>query len=168
LSEYKKDAHCSYCGQAFVTDAGWPRRCGRCGNESYRNPTPVAVPIQPTTSGGVIVVRRGIAPEIGKLCLPGGYVDYGETWEQAAARELREEAGVIVPSDSFRLFRVRNSTNGGVMMVLGIGKALDALSLPPFVPNEEATERLIVYQPTELAFSSHTEALSDWFASARR
>jgi 8-oxo-dGTP diphosphatase len=168
VSEYKKDAHCSYCGQVFLADAGWPRKCGRCGNESYRNPTPVAVPIQPTTQGGVIVVRRSIPPEIGKLCLPGGYVNEGETWEEAAARELKEEAGVIVRPDSFRLARVRNSTNGKVMMVIGIGTPIAELDLRTFVPNEEASERRVVRLPIDLAFSSHTEALRDWFASVKR
>src|SRR3954453_10021578 len=47
----RKDAHCSHCGHAFVADAGWPRTCAGCGTVSYRNPTPVAVVIQPVDDG---------------------------------------------------------------------------------------------------------------------
>ena len=37
--------------------------------------------------------------------------------------------------------------------------------LPPFVPNEETQEVCVVTAPQELAFSTHTEALREYFAS---
>ena len=37
----EKNAHCSYCGQAFVAGAKYPRACASCAKGTYQNPLPV-------------------------------------------------------------------------------------------------------------------------------
>ena len=42
----------------------------------------------------VLLIKRGKAPRMGQWSLPGGRIEWGETSEQAALRELAEETGV--------------------------------------------------------------------------
>lgn len=46
--------------------------------------------------GAVLLVQRGRAPSAGTWSLPGGRIERGETPEQAAVREVREETGLVV------------------------------------------------------------------------
>lgn len=62
-------------------------------------PYPVAavgtVCLRPGEAGPeVLLIRRGRPPRVGEWSLPGGRIEWGETTEAAALRELREETGV--------------------------------------------------------------------------
>jgi 8-oxo-dGTP diphosphatase len=71
--------------------------CPRCGAvvETYRNPFPTTDVVL-LRDGHVLLIRRA-APPAG-WALPGGFVDYGESVETAAARELKEETGLTLRS----------------------------------------------------------------------
>ncbi|MDZ5442229.1 NUDIX domain-containing protein [Micromonospora sp. 4G57] len=160
-------SHCSYCGVTYPAGAGWPRVCAACGQTVWRNPLPVAVALLPvrTAAGlGVVVVRRDIEPARGQLALPGGFIEYGEEWSEALVRELREETGLLAEADQARLFAVHGAPAGGTMMVFGVLPERAAEELPPSAPTEEATEWLVLTEPVELAFSTHTRALADFLA----
>jgi ADP-ribose pyrophosphatase YjhB (NUDIX family) len=158
-----KDSYCSYCGRVYQPDQVWPRLCAGCGNITYRNPLPVAVVLVPV-DGGLLVIRRGIEPELGKWALPGGYVDIGESWQQAGAREVFEETGVTIAADEIVTFGVHSSVDRGLLIVLGLAGERRAAELPPFTPTSETTERAILQAPEEMAFPLHTEAVAEFFA----
>lgn len=159
-----KHSHCSYCGRRFEEGAAWPRACAGCGNVSYLNPLPVAVLLLPV-GGGLLVVRRAIPPRQGQIALPGGFINHGESWQAAAARELFEEAQVVVDPAEIAEFRVRSAPDGTVL-IFGLAAPRAAEDLPPFAPCDEVSERLVIDGPAELAFPLHTEAAIAYFERA--
>jgi ADP-ribose pyrophosphatase YjhB (NUDIX family) len=69
--------------------------CGTCGFIHYENPKLLAACIL-FSGQKVLWVKRAKPPNAGLWAMPGGYVELGETVEEAASRELLEETGVII------------------------------------------------------------------------
>lgn len=164
-------AHCSYCGTRYDDGLPWPRTCTRCGETTWSNPLPVAVVLLPVAYAdgrvGVVVVRRDIEPFRGEIALPGGFIETGESWRQAAVRELREETDLLAEPDEVELFDVHSSFNGFSLLVFGTLPPRPAESLPPSAPTEESMEWLVLTEPARLCFPTHTRAMADFFRDPR-
>jgi ADP-ribose pyrophosphatase YjhB (NUDIX family) len=160
-----RNSHCSYCGSPFAPATPWPRACASCGQISYVNPLPVAVTLLPV-DGSLLVIRRSIEPCTGELALPGGYVDLGESWQEAAARELLEETGVLADPQSIELFAAKSAAD--VLLVFGLAPPATVDALPPSQPTAETAGWELIAGPAELAFPLHTEAVAEYFAGQGR
>ncbi len=70
-------------------------RCPHCRQEIqvYKNPVPT-VDIIIEVADAIVLIRRKNPPH--GWALPGGFVDYGESYETAARREAEEETGIIL------------------------------------------------------------------------
>lgn len=69
--------------------------CQQCSFIFYLDPKVVAGTIF-TIEERIVLLRRGVEPEMGKWVFPGGYVDRGESVREAAIRETQEESNVQV------------------------------------------------------------------------
>ncbi len=163
-SRVTKNSHCSHCGAAYAPDQPWPRRCAACAQTAYLNPTPVAVLLLPVDDG-LLVVRRDVEPRRGELALPGGFIDLGESWQAAAARELREEAGVSVDPADVALFDTVSAPDS-TLLVFGLGPRQSAAALPASAPTAETTGWEVLREPAPLAFPLHTAAVERFFATS--
>jgi ADP-ribose pyrophosphatase YjhB (NUDIX family) len=87
---------CEKCGAPvqLAVPAGdhLPRHvCTACGHIHYRNPR-VVVGCVPGYEDRILLCRRAIEPRRGYWTVPAGFMENGETLQQAAARESQEEA----------------------------------------------------------------------------
>jgi len=94
LDWHARHRFCANCGAKTAPHhAGWARLCPRCGTEHYPRTDPVVIMLA-EYEGRVLIGRQpGFAP--GRYSALAGFVEVGESIEEAVARELREEAGVI-------------------------------------------------------------------------
>ncbi|MHC4648470.1 MAG: NUDIX hydrolase [Planctomycetota bacterium] len=86
---------CPKCGSTNLTFRDKAIVCRDCDFVFYHN-TAAAVAAIIKRQSEIILVRRAKAPEKGKLDLPGGFVDYGETAEEALRREVYEELNLRI------------------------------------------------------------------------
>ena len=91
---HARHGFCARCGgETAPGDAGYKRVCGRCGAEHFPRTDPAVIML--ATHGDECLLARNVnwPPEFYSAL--AGFVEPGETFEEAAARELYEEAGVV-------------------------------------------------------------------------
>ncbi|MEM7768477.1 MAG: NAD(+) diphosphatase [Pseudomonadota bacterium] len=90
---HRKHGFCANCGApSDVTEAGWKRACPACGTEHFPRTDPVAIMM--AVKGDQCLLGRGLGWPPGFVSCLAGFVEPGETLEQAASREIFEEAGI--------------------------------------------------------------------------
>ncbi|MBI4278249.1 MAG: NUDIX hydrolase [Armatimonadetes bacterium] len=89
---------CPQCGQSLVVaviDRRERDHCPTCGFIHFRNPPPAVIVLVHDGTGRVLLTRSPHFPP-GSYGLVAGFVEWGETAEEAARREVQEEAGLQV------------------------------------------------------------------------
>jgi ADP-ribose pyrophosphatase YjhB (NUDIX family) len=133
--------------------------CGSCGFILYLNPKIVAGAI-PCHDGRVLLLRRRIEPARGKWTFPAGYVELGESVEEAARRETREEVALTI--DDLSLLNVYSYRESPVVTVVFLSRVVEGDPRAGEEADEVAFFRPEVLPWDELAFRSTGEALRDW------
>jgi NAD+ diphosphatase len=95
LEWHGRHAYCGRCGQATRPfRAGWGRSCTHCGLEHFPRVDPVVIMLA-EHEGRVLLGRQPRYPP-GRYSALAGFVEPGESIEEAVAREFQEEAGIDV------------------------------------------------------------------------
>lgn len=139
-------------------------QCPHCKGEikTHRNPTPTVDIIIEIGARIVLIERKN--PPYG-WALPGGFVDYGESFESAALREAEEETGLKVTG--LRQFHTYSEPNrdprGHTASTVFIGRAQGA----PQAGDDAARAELFGQESLpQLAFD-HGKILADYFSSKK-
>jgi len=91
---HNRHRFCAQCGSATeIVRAGWTRRCPSCSAQHFPRTDPVVIMLA-EHDGRILLGRQPQFPPDLYSAL-AGFLELGESIEEAVARELREEAGVI-------------------------------------------------------------------------
>jgi ADP-ribose pyrophosphatase YjhB (NUDIX family) len=110
--------------------------CSACGTIHYQNPK-VLVWCYAYWGKSLVLCRRALEPERGYWAPPAGFVEQGETLEEAAARELHEEVGLNIAPSRMALYKVVSVPH---MSQIYVGFRTELLECPKFNIGPEALE----------------------------
>ena len=157
---------CPRCGGGLdkkIVKASEPRRlvCQTCAFIFYQDPKVVAGTIF-MLDGGIVLLKRGVEPALGKWVFPGGYVDRGESVRDAAVRETKEESQLEVKlGPLLNVYTYPRSPNVIIVYTAEVirgelAAADESLEAGIFAPNELPWH--------DLAFESTKDALKDYIS----
>ena len=126
---HNRHGFCGICGAPTTSfRAGWGRKCPGCGAEHFPRVDPVVIMLA-EYGGRVLVARQPQYPQ-GRYSALAGFVEPGESIEEAVARELMEEAGIAVRN--VRYVASQPWPFPGSLMIACLAEAeSDALTLDP-------------------------------------
>ncbi len=135
-------------------------KCPQCNTEieCYRNPTPT-VDIIIEIGNQIVLIERKNGPH--GWALPGGFVDYGESYETAALREAEEETGLKV-TDLCQFHTYSNPTRDPRQHTASTVFTAKACR-PPVAGDDAARAELFSRDKLPPLVFDHAEILNDYF-----
>lgn len=177
-------SHCSYCGSHFH-EANFPRKCHSCHQETFRNPIPVAVGMIPiivdpskytnkkflnleidgeNISCGIVLAKRAIQPYVGGYCMPGGFNEWGASWQETISKEVREELCIETSPEQFVNVATRSTPDNTRVLIFGLStQIMRVVDLSAFSANSEVSDYLIGDSSSKLCFSIHQNVYDAFF-----
>lgn len=157
--------YCPKCGglleQRLPQQDDRPRLiCKECDFVFYINPTP-AVAVILLKNNKVVLVKRKYEPKRGAWSLPAGFLEYGETAEQTAIREVKEETNLVIRLNGlFGVYSALDDPRKEVLLVVFRGEIIDG-DLKPGDDAEEVKYFSLDDLPKNIAFKCHRNILNE-------
>ena len=152
---------CTRCGTALATreeDGKQREVCPNCGWVYYPKPN-IASAVALMQDGEVLLVRRKHEPFAGQWTLPSGFMEFGESPEETAVRELKEELGVEVELTGLAdLLMERGDPRGLCLLAVYTGRIASGEPRPDDDASEVRSFPLDSL-PDDIAWKAHREAL---------
>lgn len=164
--------HCPRCAAKRTSEGDAVRFvCDACGFVYYYNVAVSSAVLITSADGNALFIRRARDPGQGKLALPGGFIDRGESAEHAAIREVREEAGVRLDSLEFLASFPNLYTYRDVEYPVADLFFTASVETEQASPLDDVTE-IVWAKPgslrdEDLAFPSHARALRHYTSASR-
>lgn len=158
---------CQFCADTLEErhiDGRMRLYCAQCQEPVYENPVPAACTVLVDERQRILLVKRNVTPRQGLWCLPGGFVECGETTEQAAIRELREETGLTGRIN--RLIGVTTSPGSIYQSILLVGYLITRFS-GSVVAGDDASAVAFFDNDhfPEIAFESHRSFIRLYYST---
>ncbi len=156
--------YCAACGKPLIqTLDGDQERpyCAACNRFYYHNPVPASCCFVRRGADELLFAQRAVEPCKGQWTLPGGYVELGETTEEAALRELLEETNLRASKVQLLGVNTQQSKTTGSIVVFGY-LIEDWEGEGEMCPNSDAMD-LRFFSKTDrppVPFSAHRELIA--------
>jgi ADP-ribose pyrophosphatase len=165
---------CPRCGVTATKTGRNPFSCTACGFTHYFAPVSAVGAIATDPEGQVLLLVRAKDPGKGMYGLPGGFVDAGETAEEALRREVLEEVQLSVTSYRYLVsYPNEYNFNGFVLPVTDMFFVIEVESFDSISLMDGEIDAWHFCHPTRrelnrMAFESNRNALEFFLASVER
>ncbi len=135
-SWHHRHGFCSICGnETFIKRGGQSRQCSKCDTEHYPRTDPVVIAVVSDNDRCLLGQSRGRLALSNRYSALAGFVDQGESIEEAVAREVMEEAGI-----SIRNVRYHSSQPWPFPYTLMIGCHAEAVTTDVSIDDDEMVD----------------------------
>ncbi len=168
MSEDTLYKYCPRCARKLfsgIFDKQKVKKCTKCGFIFWNNPKPV-VSIILHKGQRVLMLQRAHEPLKDHWVLPGGFMSYDETPQDAIQREAREEIGSdVIIKGIVGVYRIDNDPRGIHIDIIYHGKSTGKIS----TNNENKTNKYFLFNklPERIAYK-HRNAITDWYTKGNK
>lgn len=157
INWHSRNGYCSICGhETYVKRGGQVRECSNCKAQNYPRTDPVVITVVSDNDLCLLGRSRGRGSPSNRYSALAGFVDQGESIEEAVAREVMEEAGVKVTN-----IRYHSSQPWPFPSSLMIGCHADAVTTDISMDDEEMADvRWFSREEVLLALAGKSENLA--------
>ena len=165
LKKYYK--YCPKCSAELVkktVDHKKRKACPVCGFVLYRNPAPASAVIL-IRDKKILLVKRKYNPFKGDWSLPAGFIEYDESPEQCAVREVKEETNLDIRlTGLFKVYSGSDDPRTNAILVVYLAEVTGGT----LKPGDDASKAEYFAQdkiPNNIAFAAHLRVIEDFYKS---